>query len=514
MDRIRRALVSVFDKDGVVELCRRLRGAGVEILSSGGTAKLLQQQGIEVRLVSDYTGHPEMLDGRVKTLHPKIHAGILAVRQNSGHMADLETAGYDPIDLVVVNLYPFVRTAADPTTTLADAVEMIDIGGPTMVRAAAKNFAGVGVVVDPADYDAVATEIEQGGGLGDETRKRLAAAAFAHTSSYDAAIHEYLTRDAETVAPERLVLSFPKVQDLRYGEKPHQRAAFYRDEGSTGPSVARATQLQGKELSFNNILDLDAALALAADFKQPSCAIIKHGNPSGAAIGGGTREAFDLALQCDPLSAFGGVIAFNRHVDGDTARTITENFYEAVIAPSFDDEAREAFGKKKKLRLLETGDLAAFVRDRLDLRRVTGGILAQDWDTSEEDVLKCEAVTARKPSDEEWKALAFAWVVCKHVKSNAIVYATHNRTVGVGAGQMSRIDSARIAMQKAQSPLEGCVMASDAFFPFRDGLDVAAEAGITAVVQPGGSIRDKEVIAAADEHGIAMVFTGQRHFRH
>ena len=519
---IRRALVSVYDKEGVVELCRGLVERQVEILSSGGTARLLGEHGIAVTPVAEYTGFPELLDGRVKTLHPRIHAGILAMRSNAGHMGDLEQNGIEPIDLVVVNLYPFEKTAVTEGIGLADVVEMIDIGGPAMVRAAAKNYTSVGVVVDPADYDRVLEEIAEHGGLSDETRLRMAVEAFRHTSSYDNAVFTYLrgvgpdggSPGGGGEMPERLRVDFAKVQELRYGENPHQRAAFYRDPLCDGPSLCNARQLQGKELSFNNLLDLDAALGIVGEIPSGACGIVKHGNPCGAALASEPRVAFERALRCDPQSAFGGVIGFNRPVDGRAAEAVAEHFFECVIAPGFDAEAREVLARKKRLRLLETADLSGFGRRGFDLRRISGGLLLQDWDCISEDVRASEVVTERKPTEEEWTALEFAWRVCKNVKSNAIVYANANRTLGVGAGQMSRVDSARIAIQKAQSTLEGAVMASDAFFPFRDGLDVAAAAGIRAVVQPGGSKRDDEVIAAANEHGMAMVFTRHRHFRH
>jgi phosphoribosylaminoimidazolecarboxamide formyltransferase/IMP cyclohydrolase len=519
---IRRALVSVFDKQGVLELSQALAALDVELLSSGGTARLLSENGIGTVPVAEYTGFPEMLDGRVKTLHPRIHAGILALRSSSGHMDDLKRNEIEPIDLVVVNLYPFEKTASTAGIGLGDVVEMIDIGGPAMVRAAAKNYASVGVVVDPGDYAAIVEEIRRDGGLSDATRLRLAVKAFRHTSDYDNAVQVYLSqvgpdgerRTGEAGMPERLSVEFAKVQDLRYGENPHQTAAFFRDPLSGGPSIAGAKQLQGKELSFNNILDLDAALGLAAEFDQGCCVIVKHGNPCGTALGTETLVAYKRALECDPLSAFGGVIAYNRRVDRRTAEAMAEHFFEAILAPEFDEEARAALVKKKKLRLLEVGNLTKFERGGFDLRRVSGGMLAQDWDRLDEKVREGRVATKREPTEEEWRALEFAWTVCKHVKSNAIVYAHSDRTVGIGAGQMSRVDSARLGIQKAQVPLESSVMASDAFFPFRDGLDVAAEAGIKAVVQPGGSIRDDEVVAAADEHGLTMVFTGRRHFRH
>jgi phosphoribosylaminoimidazolecarboxamide formyltransferase/IMP cyclohydrolase len=517
---VRRALISVYDKEGIVDLCQALQDLDIEIVSSGGTARLLGENGIAVTRVADYTGSPEMLDGRVKTLHPRIHAGILAVRSNAEHMEDLRRAEIATIDLVVVNLYPFQKTAAIEGIGLSEVVEMIDIGGPAMVRAAAKSFAHVGVVVRPEDYAGVIDELQRTGVLSAPTRHRLSVTAFRHTAAYDNAVYSYLERikadgkpgDGDTGFPGNLQLDLVKAQDLRYGENPHQQAAYYREPLSAASFAGRAGQLQGKPLSFNNILDFDAALSLAAEFADSACVIVKHGNPCGAALGGEPLTAFSRALECDALSAFGGVIAFNRHVDGRAAAKIAEQFYEGVIAPGFDAEARQALAKKKKLRLLEVGEVDQLRRPGFDVRRVGGGFLVQNWDRIEEDVRGTRVATRRKPTDEEWHDLAFAWTVVKHVKSNAIVYALGDRTVGIGAGQMSRVD--RIGIEKAQTPLEGAVMASDAFFPFRDGVDAAAEAGVRAVVQPGGSIRDEEVINAADEHGIAMVFTGRRHFRH
>jgi len=511
---IRRALLSVFDKVDILELARALDRAGVEILSSGGTAQLLKQDGIAVTAVPDHTGFPEMLDGRVKTLHPKIHGGILALRDNESHMDDLERHGIEPIDLVVVNLYPFEKTARTEGTSPADVIEMIDIGGPAMVRAAAKNYAHVGVVVDPADYPRVIEEIGSAGCLSDATRQGLAGKAFRHTAEYDTAVCAYLDRGEHDAMPDNLRIDYIKAQDLRYGENPHQKAAFYTEPAANGLRLSSAKQLQGKELSFNNILDFDAALAVVAELDRGACAIIKHGNPCGVAIASDPRTAFDRALECDPLSAFGGVIAFNLGVDARAAEAIAEHFFEGVIAPCFDSEARDRLARKKKLRLLETGDLAGKRREGLDLRRVSGGILAQDWDHLDKAVRDARVVTSLTPTEEQWRALEFAWAVCKHVKSNAIVYTDAKRTIGIGAGQMSRVDSARLGVEKARSPIRGTVMASDAFFPFRDGIDAAAEAGVSAVIQPGGSIRDEEVIAAADEHGLAMVFSGRRHFRH
>ena len=518
-ERVRRALVSVFDKRGIVDLCRGLAELGVEILSSGGTAELLVDAGVTVVPVSEHTGFPEMLDGRVKTLHPRIHAGILAVRGNARHAADLRAHGIPPIDLVVVNLYPFERTVAKEGVALAEAIEMIDIGGPAMVRAAAKNHADVGVVVDPEDYASVLDELGRAEGrLSDATRLRLATVAFRHTSAYDAAVHAYLASVAVAPSgapafPDRLVLDLRKVQDLRYGENPHQRAAFYRDPLIQGASLATARTIQGKELSFNNLLDCDAALTLAAELAAPACAIVKHGNPCGAALGPEPKVAFDRALDCDPTSAFGGVLGFNVPIDRRTAEALSEHFFECVVAPAYDDEALRVLERKKNLRLLAVSDLGR-LHVSVDLRRVRGGLLVQDPDRLTESVREGRVVSQRGPTDDEWRALAFAWVVAKNVKSNAIVYATADRTLGIGAGQMSRVDSARLAVQKARAPLKGSAMASDAFFPFRDGIDAAAEVGISAVVEPGGSVRDAEVIAAADEHGMALVFTGRRHFRH
>ncbi len=518
---VRRALISVFDKQGVVAFARELNGLGIELLSTGGTARLLEEAGLPVVRVADETGFPEMLDGRVKTLHPKIHAGILAIRGNRQHMRDLAAAGISPIDLVVVNLYPFAKSAADPDKPLPEVVEMIDVGGPSMVRGAAKNWEDVGVVVDAADYPAVLAALRTERSLSRELRLELAAKAFAVTAAYDAAVSAFLARGGSGAAvasealPDALALDFPKAADLVYGENPHQRGAFYRDPSATGASVATARQLQGKPLSFNNILDFDAALSLVADLGAVSCAIVKHGNPCGAAKGTGLPAAFAAALACDPTSAFGGVIACSQEVDAATAAAVAEAFYEGVIAPSFTPEAQAALGRKKNLRLLAVGSLSSYQRQGLDLRRVQGGLLAQDWDGPDLPLREGgQVVTSRRPSDEEWQALQFAWTVVQHVKSNAIVYAGATRTLGIGAGQMSRVDSARLGIQKARVPLRGAAMASDAFFPFRDGLEVAAEAGISAVVQPGGSIRDDEVVAAANERGLTMVLVGRRHFRH
>jgi phosphoribosylaminoimidazolecarboxamide formyltransferase/IMP cyclohydrolase len=517
---VQRALISVYDKTGIVPFATELHVLGVTLLSTGGTANLLEDAGLPVVRVADQTGFPEMLDGRVKTLHPRIHAGILAIRGNAEHMRDLAAHGIETIDLVVVNLYPFSATAARPGSSLEQVVEMIDIGGPSMVRGAAKNWEDVGVVVDAADYPAVLAAIRESGALTREARLALSAKAFAHTAAYDAAVAAYLSRAAGAEAPregklpDELALLLPKSSDLVYGENPHQRAAFYRDPSARGTSLASARQLAGKPLSFNNILDFDAALSLTADLGRRACVIVKHGNPCGVGLGERPGLAFRNALACDPQSAFGGVIAFSEEVDGEAAQAIAEAFYEGVVAPGFAADAIGIFAKKKNLRLIEVGPLAAYSRDGFDLRRVQGGMLAQDWDGPDPSIREGRVATKRSPTPAEWNALQFAWTVVRHVKSNAIVYAFADRTVGIGAGQMSRVDSARFGILKAQVPLKGAAMASDAFFPFRDGLDVAAEAGITAVVQPGGSIRDDEVVQAADERGLAMVLVGRRHFRH
>jgi phosphoribosylaminoimidazolecarboxamide formyltransferase/IMP cyclohydrolase len=508
----RRALLSVFDKQGLVPFARELHALGIELVSTGGTARLLAEAGLPVIRVADLTGFPEMLDGRVKTLHPRIHAGILAVRANPGHVRELDEHGIAPIDLVVVNLYPFEKTEADPTKTPEQIIEMIDVGGPTMVRGGAKNWEDVGVVVDPADYDAVLAELRSHGQLSRELRRRLAAKAFGATAAYDAAIASFLAPDE--AIPARLKLDLPKAFDLVYGENPHQHAAFYREEPSPPGSIAGASVLQGKPLSFNNILDFDAALGLAADLGGTGCVIVKHGNPCGAATGETAAAAFQAALASDPTSAFGGVIAFGGVLDEAAAACVVEAFYEGVAAPEIDPPARAVLGRKKNLRVLETGPGRRGRRAGLDLRRVHGGVLAQEWDEADESVRNATVATRRPPDAGEWRALQFAWTVVRHVKSNAIVLANAVSTLGIGAGQMSRVDSVRLAIQKAPAGLSGVALASDAFFPFRDGLDLAAEAGITAVIQPGGSIRDAEVVAAANEREMAMVLVGRRHFRH
>jgi phosphoribosylaminoimidazolecarboxamide formyltransferase / IMP cyclohydrolase len=521
---VKRALLSVYRKEGIADLARALSERGFEILSTGGTAAELAKAKVPVTQVSKATGFPEILDGRVKTLHPVIHAGILARRDVLEHANALAKHQIPPVDVVVVNLYPFEDKVAKGAP-FDEAVENIDVGGPTMLRAAAKNFRDVAVVVDPADYVLLVEQLDRSGGIDAPTRLYFAQKAFRHSARYEAAISEYFSQveakegaysvaEADDAFPYRLSLNFEKVQDLRYGENPHQRAAFYSDLGSTLYSVAAARKLQGKELSFNNILDLDAAWRLVTELPDPACVIVKHTNPCGTGLGAGPLEAYERAWACDPTSAFGGILAFNRRLDQGAAAKIAAVFVEAVIAPGFEPGAKEALAKKANLRVMDMDTTGIHKVAGFDLRRVMGGLLAQQWDLLRLQRDKCEVVTKRAPSEDEWKALALAWTVVKHVKSNAIVYANAAQTVGVGAGQMSRVDAARIAAQKAQLPLRGTAAASDAFFPFRDGLDEIARAGATAVIQPGGSVKDEEVIAAADEHGLAMVFTGVRHFRH
>jgi phosphoribosylaminoimidazolecarboxamide formyltransferase / IMP cyclohydrolase len=510
----RLALLSVHDKTGIVELAGVLSAAGFTILSTGGTARALLDSRLNVLEVSKHTGYPEMLEGRVKTLHPKIHGGLLARRDRADDMATLREAGIEPIELVVINLYPFEATARRPGAPWEEIIEMIDIGGPSMIRSAAKNHRDVTVVVDPADYPRIAEAYEKLGTVPAEMRLALASKAFARTAAYDEAIHRYLSpgREAE-LFPATLTASFDKVQDLRYGENPHQSAAFYREIGAPAGSLALARKLHGKELSFNNLLDLDSAWRLVSEFSGTAAAVIKHNNPCGVAIADSAAEAFALARDTDPTSAFGGVVALNRPIDAETALEIGTLFLEALIAPSFEEEALALLRKKTGLRLLSAGGAAA-VLSGLDWRRVSGGMLAQTWDATTALPSQGKVVTRRSPTASEMQDLEFAWRVAKHVKSNAIVYASGGRTLGIGAGQMSRVDAARLGAQKALTPLQGSVLASDAFFPFRDGIDAAAQAGVAAVVQPGGSIRDADIIAAADEHAMAMVFTGERHFRH
>ena len=516
---IRRALLSVSNKEGLLDFAHALRSRGVTILSTGGTAALLREDGIEVTDVAAVTGFPEIMDGRVKTLHPKIHGGLLGRRGKDD--AVMAEHGIEAIDLVAVNLYPFAATIAKPGCTFPDAVENIDIGGPAMVRASAKNHDRVTIVVDPLDYGTVIAEIDRGGGsVSAETRLRLATKAFAHTAQYDATVAAYLDRAARPSAgefPELLALQFRKRLDLRYGENPHQQAAFYVATDAQGASIGSAAQLQGKELSFNNLVDADTAFECVRQFDAPACVVVKHANPCGVAVASGLREAYDRAFRTDPTSAFGGIIAFNRPLDGDTARAIVERqFVEVIVAPAADADAREACARKENVRLLVTGGLARS-STRHEIRSLNGGLLLQTRDESMVTREALQVVTKRAPSPAEIADLMFAWQVCKYVKSNAIVFAKDGMTVGIGAGQMSRVVSTRIAAMKAADEgldAKGSVMASDAFFPFRDGLDAAAVHGITAVIQPGGSKRDAEVIAAADGHGLAMVFTGMRHFRH
>jgi phosphoribosylaminoimidazolecarboxamide formyltransferase/IMP cyclohydrolase len=511
---VKRALLSVSDKSGIVDLARALCGLGVQILSTGGTARLLAKEGVAVTEVSAYTGFPEMLDGRLKTLHPKIHGGLLARRNDAAHLAAIRAAGIEPIDLLVVNLYPFQASVADPACRLEDAVESIDIGGPAMLRAAAKNHSGVAVVVDPADYAQVLEEIRARGGVSDAGRFALATKAFAHTAAYDGAIANYLSsRGAEY--PRVLSLQFTKLQDLRYGENPHQSAAFYRDARPVAGGLAACRQVQGKELSYNNIADADAAWECVKSFAEPACVIVKHANPCGVATGATPLAAYEKAFRTDPASAFGGILAFNRALDEAAAAAIGGQFAEVIIAPRVEPAAMKHFSKKENLRVLEIP--LSHERQAHDFKRVGGGLLVQTGDSKVLNKSELTVASKKQPTESQWTDLLFAWRVAKFVKSNAIVFCRDGMTLGVGAGQMSRVDSARIACLKAANAkldLAGSAVASDAFFPFRDGLDRVADAGAAAVIQPGGSVRDDEVIAAADERGVAMVFTGIRHLRH
>jgi len=522
MGKIQRAILSVTDKTGLTEFARKLAGLGVELVSTGGTAKQLRKAGVSVKDISEVTGFPEMLDGRVKTLHPKVHGGILHRRGDAGHRAAVAEHGIPAIDMVVVNLYAFEKTAAKPGVHLDELIENIDIGGPSMIRSAAKNFQDVAVVTSPADYDALAEEMAKSGGeLSAATRWKLAQKAFSTTAAYDSAIAstlEQVTSIGETEKnaplelgdgfPPTLRLAFQKTLDLRYGENPHQKAAMYSD--GSGKGVANGKQIQGKELSFNNIVDMQAAWDMAQDFNEPVVAIIKHTNPCGTATGKTLLEAYRRALECDPVSAFGGVIGVNRVIDGVAAEEMAKLFLEVIAAPGFDEAAKEKFAAKKNLRLLQV----AASNEKWALKKVSGGMLVQDADVRPLTEADLKVVTKRPPTPEEKRALLFGWKVCKHVKSNAIVYVRDGQSVGVGAGQMSRVDSCKIGAMKAQLPLKGTVAASDAFFPFPDGVEEIAKAGATAIIQPGGSVRDQEVIEAADRHGTAMIFTGVRHFRH
>jgi len=522
MPQIQRALLSVSDKRSLVPLAAGLAARGVELISTGGTAHVLRAAGLAVTDVAALTGVPEMLDGRVKTLHPAVHAGLLAVRGNAEHARQLAAQGLRPLDLVVVNLYPFEATLEKPDLRLEEAIEQIDIGGPALLRSAAKNFEAVAVVVDPDDYGRVQAELaERGGRLSRRTRFALARKAFAHTADYDAAIAAFLDRahglDADLGPPdappfpERLTLRFRKVQDLRYGENPHQRAALYRALPRR-PGLAAARQLQGKALSFNNLLDLQAAWDLVREFAEPAAAVVKHGNPCGVALDADQAAALRRARDADPVSAFGGIIGLNRPLEAAAAEVLAGGFVEAVAAPAYAPAALERLRERRNLRLVELP--AAGDEGELELRRIAGGLLLQEPDRPDLDAAGLRAVTRRAPGAGEEAALRFAWRVAKHVRSNAIVLAVPGATVGIGAGQMSRVDAVRLAVSKAAGAARGAVLASDAFFPFRDGVDAAAAAGVTAIIQPGGSVRDAEVVAAADEHGLAMVFTGMRHFRH
>ncbi|XZG70996.1 bifunctional phosphoribosylaminoimidazolecarboxamide formyltransferase/IMP cyclohydrolase [Chitinibacteraceae bacterium HSL-7] len=520
MSKIQRALISVSDKTGVLDFARALAAQGVELLSTGGTAKLLADNNVPVIEVSDYTGFPEMLDGRVKTLHPKIHGGILGRRDLDEHVATMKEHGIGNIDLVCVNLYPFEATIAKPDCAFEDAIENIDIGGPAMVRSAAKNHAHVAIVTDAADYVALVEEMQaNAGALSLNTRINLAKKAFSHTAAYDGAISNYLTAltddGGKAAYPNRLNLQFVKVQDMRYGENPHQSAAFFRDVHPAPGSLANYKQFQGKELSYNNIADADAAWEAVKQFEQPACVIVKHANPCGVAVGADPYTAYQLAFATDTTSAFGGIIAFNKAIDVDTVEAVSKQFMEVLIAPGYTPAALELLAKKVNVRVLEVAIESG--ENKYDLKRVGGGLLVQTPDTHTLTLADLKVVTKIQPTEAQLKDLLFAWNVAKFVKSNAIVFCGNGQTLGIGAGQMSRVDSTKIAAIKAKNAgldLRGSVAASDAFFPFRDGVDVIAENGVSAIIQPGGSVRDDEVIAAADEHGIAMVVTGVRHFRH
>ncbi len=513
---VKRAIISVSDKSGIVDFAKDLSELGIELISTGGTYRLLKENGLDVVEVSDVTGFPEMLDGRVKTLHPKIHAGILARRDLQDHMQAIKDKGIEPIDMVVINLYPFKETVLKEGSTLEDIVENIDIGGPSMIRAAAKNYHSVAVVTSPSQYQPILEQLRDKGELDDALLSRLMSEAFITTSNYDAMIASQMNGRFGTLFPESYPVPMEKVQDLRYGENPNQKAAFYRDPFTPGNTVAKMEKIHGKELSYNNILDMDKALDICMDFEKPTAVVMKHTNPCGLASGNDIYEAFSTAYAVDPLSAFGCVICLNRNCDMKTAHDIAEKFVEVVIAPDYEPGVLELLEKKKNIRLMRTNapiGPAYRVRE-MKIKKVQGGYLAQTDEDVPIDPKNLEVVTRRAPTQEEIDALLFAWKLAKHVTSNCVVYVKGERAVGIGAGQMSRVDSAKIASMKANEPTEGSVMASDAFFPFRDGVDEAARAGVTAIIQPGGSIRDEEVIDAANEHGMAMVFTGCRVFRH
>jgi phosphoribosylaminoimidazolecarboxamide formyltransferase/IMP cyclohydrolase len=511
------ALISVSDKTGAASFAKGLEKLGFEILSTGGTAKKLKKAGVKVKEVSEKTKSPEVMDGRVKTLHPKLHAGILADRNNKKHLKELEKMGATPIDLVVVNFYPF-EEMLKKRKGKKEMIENIDIGGPTMVRAAAKNHEHVTVVVDPEDYEGVLKELESGNTT-KETREKLAAKAFGFTGRYDALVSYYFNKQEKNFFPNLLNVSWEKVADLRYGENPHQNAALYKDAVINEPSAVNSKQLQGKQLSYNNIIDIDSGMEIVREFEECCCVVLKHNNPCGVAVAETSVEAFKKALATDKMSAFGGVVAFNSEVDEDTAKELTSMFLEVIVAPAYTKKALKILEKKKRLRVMKTGKMNAKKKKDMDLKKIVGGLLLQDSDT---ELLKgklgeLKVVTERKPSEKEEKAMLFAWKVCKHVKSNSIIYALEDRTIGIGAGQMSRVDSAVIGAMKAKNAnleTQGTALASDAFFPFRDAIDAAAKAGVTSIIQPGGSIRDQEVIDACNEHGIAMVFTEMRHFNH
>ncbi len=523
MPSIKRALISVSDKSGIVEFSKHLKKHNIEILSTGGTAKALKEAGVDVIEISDYTKSPEILDGRLKTLHPKVHGGLLGIRDNSKHKEEMRANNIEPIDLVVVNLYPFEATIAKKDCGFEDAIENIDIGGPTMLRAAAKNHNDVAVVIDPKDYNAIADELNQNKGeLSKQTCFRLAKKVFASTARYDAAICNYLNSidddRQQKKFPDKVAFTFEKAQGLRYGENPHQGAVFYKEHDVKEPCLANAIQLHGKELSYNNIMDADAVIEMVREFgnNENVAVIIKHANPCGIAVSSESLlDAFNKAKSCDPVSAFGGIIGLNRKICVDVANAIKETFFEVIVAPDYDQGALEILGKKKNLRLLK---LEGLDKDHAsfgwNFKKVVGGLLIQERDISPLSEEERKVVSKRKPTDDETKGLEFAWRVAKHVKSNAIVLTTKDQTIGIGAGQMSRVDSSKIAVMKSQFPTQGCFLASDAFFPFRDGVDAAAQAGVRAIIQPGGSVRDEEVIQAANEHDIAMLFTGRRHFRH
>ena len=514
--RIQRALLSVSDKRGIVDFARGLAELGVEIVSTGGTASALAEAGLEVRAIDDFTGFPEIMDGRVKTLHPKLYAGLLAVRDNADHMQAAENNDIEFVDLVCVNLYPFERTAAKRGVSESEVIENIDIGGPTMLRAAAKNHAYAAVVVKPESYDAVLEELRDAGGtLSMPTRESLAAEAFAYTARYDTAIARWFAEKSEDFPP-LFVRAYEKVVDLPYGENPHQRAAFYGQVGSRMNVLSQVRQHHGKQISYNNILDLDAARTLVNEFEVPACVIVKHNNPCGVALGTSPLEAYGKAFACDPVSAYGGIIAFNRRVDKATAERLHQQFIEVLIAPGYDDDALAILTQKVNIRILEDEERRTPALGEPDIRQVTGGLLVQDRDSAREERSAMEVVTDRQPTDKEWGDLLFSWRVATKVKSNAIVVTRDLATIGIGAGQMSRVDSVRLTVEKCQyeESLRGGSLASDAFFPFADGPELAVAAGVTAIIQPGGSVRDDEVVAAADAAGVAMVFTKRRHFRH